>query len=277
MRPISRLVDRYARDKDAAPRTIEQYRFALRTFERWLKRPATLRDFTDDKLNRWIVWALENYARPTLRSQRGALLTLWRYAAELRLINRLPVRVRKVRVDPAIPQAWYPADMRALLAAARQAPGAFRDGTPRADALVAWMLVGYYSGLRPCDTMAFRRQDVGREGVCVARQSKTRTPIVFSLPPDAMAAVRRIVQAGRDRVFPMTRKAAYYWWLWLKDQAQVSGSPKWLRRTGATQVEIQQPGSAMAFLGHKTPGLAYRHYVDARQVQARKPTPPRID
>ena len=41
-------------------------------------------------------------------------------------------------------------------------------------------------------------------------------------------------------------------------------------------IELVHPGAAMALLGHRTPGLAYRHYVDARQVSRSKPTPPRI-
>jgi hypothetical protein len=38
------------------------------------------------------------------------------------------------------------------------------------------------------------------------------------------------------------------------------------RRTGATFVERDHPGAAMRYLGHKSPGLAYRHYVDRSKL-----------
>jgi hypothetical protein len=39
-------------------------------------------------------------------------------------------------------------------------------------------------------------------------------------------------------------------------------------------IETIRPGSATSFLGHKTPGLAQRHYIDARQLAILRPAPP---
>ncbi len=47
------------------------------------------------------------------------------------------------------------------------------------------------------------------------------------------------------------------------------GTWKWVRRTSATDVEIQEPGAAPRHLGH-APGskVAYASYVDPAQVAA---------
>jgi hypothetical protein len=84
--------------------------------------------------------------------------------------------------------------------------------------------------------------------------------------------------AGKTLLFAglLTRRPIQVQFAKLVRGAGLQGSTKWLRRSGATWCEVHQPGSAMAFLGHRTPGLAYKHYVDPRFVQRDKPRPPKI-
>lgn len=276
---LKALVDRYALTHDLAAGSIEQLHYAVADFGRFLKRQPTLRDFSDRRINAWIAWGLERHSRSTVKNRRGALLSLWRDAHTKRLVKRRPDQVRPVKVELPIPQAWTLVQVAALLTACLAIPGEFtRLGLPRKKVLRAWVLCAWYTGLRPCDLSALQWSQITDRGVIAIVQQKTGWPIVCRLPPDAMAAIREIRQAaGRDRVFPLSRKTLRYWWLQVMNLAGIdSGSPKWLRRSGATAVEIKQPGSAMAFLGHKTHGLAYKHYVDPRQVQLKRPMPPRL-
>ena len=55
------------------------------------------------------------------------------------------------------------------------------------------------------------------------------------------------------------------------------GGTKRLRRSGATAVESVQPGGAMGYLGHQTPGLSYAYYVDPRLLGNGSPAPPPLD
>jgi integrase len=58
--------------------------------------------------------------------------------------------------------------------------------------------------------------------------------------------------------------------------AKLTGTCKWMRRTGATWVEATQPGSASRFLGHRSPELAMKHYVDRTLLPNSCPMPPPI-
>jgi hypothetical protein len=57
----------------------------------------------------------------------------------------------------------------------------------------------------------------------------------------------------------------------------LEGSSKWLRRSSATHVEMKQRGSAKLFLGHRTQGMADKHYIDWGQVGAAHPQPPELE
>jgi integrase len=50
----------------------------------------------------------------------------------------------------------------------------------------------------------------------------------------------------------------------IRDMAGLKGGTRTIRKSGATAVESQQAGAAAKFLGHKSPAMAIRHYVDPR-------------
>lgn len=85
-------------------------------------------------------------------------------------------------------------------------------------------------------------------------------------------------QPNRCKIWPLwgSRWSFYRHYRKLVAAAGVRGTSKWLRRSSATALERICPGSAMGHLGHKTPGLAYRHYVDPRMLQCGRPLPPEL-
>lgn len=54
------------------------------------------------------------------------------------------------------------------------------------------------------------------------------------------------------------------------------GGTRRIRRGGASEVEKHQPGTAGRFLGHLTPGLAARHYLDPTITNVRPVSPPEL-
>lgn len=270
------FLESYGLEHDVADDTISQYRYAVISFQRWLERPAKLRDLTDDNANRWIVERLKTHARATVKGQRGSLLTLWRAAYEDGKVRARPDRVRSVGVPQTNPDAWTMVEMRIWIDACEKLPGTFPCGVPRAAMMRAWLLTDWYSGLRPCDMRRLTSAHLSSGGLQPISQKKTGHLIVCDLPRECVDAIRATDPHERELVFPITKKAMFYWWKWLKARVNLPGTPKWVRRSGATAVEIAHPGSAMAFLGHRTPGLAYKHYVDRRQVKQNRPLPPRI-
>jgi hypothetical protein len=57
---------------------------------------------------------------------------------------------------------------------------------------------------------------------------------------------------------------------------RLGGSSKWLRRSGATHIEMEHPGKGRLHLGHKTHGLAERCYIDWSQVRRDIPSVPTL-
>lgn len=273
---LADLVARYALEHDIAPATVAHLSDAVKSLDAWRGQTTLVADLSDDLVNAWINARLKaGKSRSTVRCQRTAILTLWRSAHAAGLLVNEPKRVKVVKAPLPNPDAWWPDETARLLAAAERAEGVFPCGAKRAPLLTAWLLVGYYTCLRPCDIRKLSWSDLRPDGMLVIVQQKTGETVYRYLPEDAMEALKAI-RGESEAMFPVRKKTLYYWWSWLKREAKVPGSLKWLRRTGATACEIQQPGSAMQALGHKTAGLAYKHYVDRRQTSAKPVTPPRI-
>lgn len=271
-------VSRYALAHDLVPSSIEQLGFAVAALDKWLGCPSLVESLSDDLLNRWINARLASgRSRRTIRGQRGAILTLWRAAYDDGLVGVLPKCVKIVKVPEKNPDAYWPDEVARLLVAAESAPGRFKCGARRSHLLRAWLLFSYYTLLRQGDLRRLRRDEVAADGAIVWTQNKTGELVTRQVYQDALDAIAAC-EDGVDSplVFPVSKKTIEHWFRWLKRRANVKGCPKWLRRSGATHCERDCPGSAMLALGHKTAGLAYKHYVDRRQTNQRPPTPPRI-
>jgi integrase len=268
------FIDLYVSTRDLAPATVAQLHYARIALEKHLLRPAVAADLEAGCLNRWICARLaEGLSRKTVQVQRAAILTLRREAARQNLIVATG-DVRTVRTSPSIPRAWLPDELAKLLQEASRVRGAFECGVPRNLMLRALFLTSYYSGLRISDTLSLESFAVMSHARVIVCQEKTKVPISIELPQDAIDAIAATYPERRELLFPLRRKQVAAWLVILRTRLGIQGSAKWFRRTGATRCEQVQPGSAMAYLGHKTPGLAYKHYVDMRQIAAQRPVPP---
>jgi len=277
---LADYIGMYALSADLKPSSVEQLRYAVLGLDRWAAglpdgRAVRLNDLSDDLLNRWLTYLLTSgMARATIKNRRGAIVTLWRAASLAGLVATWPKRVKSIRAPETIPQAWSRIQVEAILAAVAGVHGDFPSGVPRRGLLRGWFLAGWSTGMRPCDLLALRRRDVTADGSIAILQQKTGWPLLCRLTPEAMAAVEATFPPARELLFPINIEILQYWIGKLCNASGLPGSPKWLRRSGATAVEDQQPGGAQQYLGQKTPGLAWKHYIDPRLLKNKQHRPP---
>lgn len=281
MKSLRDLLAAYTLSHDLAPTSRQQLRLTIDRYERWLGRAGTVLDLEDDSCNRWLQSMQDSgLSRTTVRGQRANLLTLWRWACEECGHDVWPRRVRKIRAPVPIPEAWSECQMRSLLTEAAKQHGRFkRSRVRRADYWRALILVAWDSALRLGDLLRLRFDQVGDDGCVVLQQSKTGWPIVCRLRPETVAAVQVIRLPPRDRVFGdgLSRGHLFREFRLIVKAAGLVGGTKRIRRGAATAVERLMPGSAQRQLGHRTPGLAARHYIDPRLLGGDgRPRPPKI-
>lgn len=244
---------RYAQKVGASPGYLEQ----LLVFTKRL--PWHVEEITTEMVDEYLTQALTNRAPATVANHRRYLTTLMRAAQRDRLVNQCTEGFRRVKTPRPVPRAFSLAEIRQLIDAARETPGHFRD-LKKSEFLEAWILSAYCLGLRTSDLWALRWADVRGQRVYL-RQQKTQTPHVAVFTNEALAACRRLPK--RERIFG-DFAAVNTIQQWVADcvrRAGLDGTTKFLRRSCATYAKVHGM-SPQAKLGHLTPGLAERSYVD---------------
>lgn len=277
---LREFIPRYAAERGIRPRSIESIHHRLTGFEKMLGRPATLADLNDTIMNLWATKMFDaGLSGVTVRGYRGMALSLWRAAYEMNFLNDRPGRIRKIKVKPTAPQCWTIDQLVQVVQAVRALHGDLESdkAVRRASFWTAFVLVGYYTALRSGDLLSLRWDQI-QDGLIVRTMSKTGDIIVCPLPPDAMEQLEKLRGGGRVLVFGQLMNDKNCWGFFRRvlQSEGLPGSIKWLRRTSATLLERMHPGTAKAHLGHRTHGLAYKHYVDPRLLQQDKPLPPSI-
>ena len=273
------IVQRYSLQRDLAPGSVSQLHYAIKSFGRFLGREPQAEDFTDDNVNRFIAWLPSlGYARDTIRTRRRSLLTLWRSLAEDELAAT-PRRVRPASPIHSLPQAWTPAQVAAVLERCDQLEGRFHScrSVERRLFARAFCLTAYETGFRRGDLLRLRRPMIQPSGLIALVQSKTGRVHLARVRPETIETIDRMGCAGRELVFGgviSVRRLSRLFDTILAGAGIAEGSIKWLRRSGATHVEIDQPGRAWKYLGHTTPRIAHASYIDPLQTGQSPAIPP---
>jgi integrase len=232
-------------------------------------------DICPQRINRWLdglacsKQTRSNYRRQACTIVRAALGPDAAYCIE---------RIRKVKAPVPPPVAWTREEMARLLHHARQLPGNLMSGCPAALFFSGWVLLSYESGLRFSDALHLRSNQI-RDGRLYTIQSKTGDPLVRVLSHECARVLTELsVLSTNGTLFKwaLSERWLRIRWARLVKEAGLTGTCKWLRRTGATLVEAANPGMASRHLGHRSPELAMKHYVDRTLLPNSCPMPPAI-
>jgi len=215
----------------------------------------------------------------TLRNERGHLLTLWRFGYETGAVDDMPRGIMSVKVRRPPTLAWTEDQIRMLLDAAnRQGSIKMRSGASRAAFLRTWILLAYETGARLGDVMAFSRDHLRGDSIAWT-QSKTGDPLTRVLTKACRDACDKMLESspdGRIIGWATTKRNATRLMRALIDSTGLSGSGKWLRRSGATHCEMMKAGAGRLHLGHRSPALFEQAYCDWSQLRTVTPQAPSL-
>jgi integrase len=205
---------------------------------------------------------------PTTRHNiRRELMTLWRWAYEERLTDSQPTRVKRIAARRGPPQAWSREQVTSLLDAAERDErrvNALHPHAKRCHVLPAWISVGWETGLRLTDMLSLRQEHF-RHDCIVTVAHKTGKPTVRRIGEYAQRRCEWLLENSPDGTllaWLLPRRRAILLWRDFLRERRLSGSSKWLRRAGATELERLAPGSAARWLDHSNPALCSLHYID---------------
>lgn len=130
--------------------------------------------------------------------------------------------------------------------------------------------LSYETAFRWGDAYHLSQEDVTCRGVQITCR-KTGQPITLKLSDKTLELIEQNYQPKGLGIFDWHLKADKNahdkMTEWYKSIGFKIGRSQWLRRSAATHVEKKQPGQAAKLLGHKTPGLAEKSYIDYSQLE----------
>jgi integrase len=226
------------------------------------------REPTANRINQYLKARLDRVSTVTVKNERTIILCLIKYAWENDLIDQPVKGVMRVKSKKPPTKAWTVEELqRALSRSDRYEQRRLKSGAKISDVLRAWILLGYETGARFGDIWKF--SDSNLDGDTIRwTQAKTGDGIVKVLSPACMDAIRAGWVCRRRQAMRTMRDHL--------DACRLDGTSKWLRRSGATHIEMSQPGKASLHLGHRTPTLAAQSYIDWGQVRSTTPVTPRL-
>lgn len=267
--------------RDVSKGYVGQLRYAVNKFGTFLGHAPTIGDLHVDTVSRWLLHLCEatTLSKYSIACYRRHLLAIWHDAIEEGLTDAGTRRVRKIKKPRLAHSAWRPDEIVRLIAAVGQLTGVSKKSrVPKAAFWRAFILAAYDSGLRLGDLMRLKAADVRGKAEFVVVQHKTGWPVVVHLRTHTIAAIEATYPPERERVFSgYCRQKIFTGFRAIVKSAGISpGGCHKLRRSSATALEIACPGAATRHLGHLTPDLAMKHYLDHAQVDRAKPLPPAL-
>jgi integrase len=282
-------VYRPLRLRGKSPATTRLYGCTLRTFGRWLGRPAEVADLEEMTLARYLEHRAGEVAALTVEKERTQLVALAGLAFERRLLDVKP-QCPPGPIPERVPVAWSLDELRRLLAAAAD-PMTFvskmgrkpifrrldGNGTPTGDHLwrsrffTALVSVLWESGERVGAMLEATVEDFSPPYLLVraeARKGRKRDRL-YRLTPATCDLVARLIDgrtAGRIFDWQLTRT---YLWSQFGRVVKAAGLDgrrvrfHSIRRSAASHYAAAG-GNAVAMLDHSSPRITARWYLDPR-------------
>lgn len=267
------LTSTYAPLKSIDDRTIELYGYTIRKFSEFLGHQATLADFDELSVARFLAKRVRERAPATAAKDRAQLRALWEFAARRKLVDTWPT-IQRVNVPERTPEAWLTDEMTKIIDSAMMETTVY-DDIPASLWWKALLLLAYDTGERATAMLRLKWRNV--RGLQVIYEAETRKgkrrDICRDISPETAEAMLAI-RCGRgpeDDVFPWPRAKTYVWKR-LEIILSRAGLPHGrkdkfhrIRKTAASYYEAAG-GSAQQLLDHSSP-LTTRKYLDPRIVR----------
>ena len=220
-------------------------------------------------INSYLRARQEEVSSVTLANERRMLLTLMRYGYESHLIEEAPRGVMRIRQEQPPVRAWSLGAVKTLVNTSWKWRGQrFDCGVDKGLFIETWLRLGYDTAARYGDIFSWTKDHLHGDCICWV-MSKTGISMTRRIGHVTQERVREILE-GRGLLIVggiINRRYSFRLFRKLLSEAGMSGSGRWLRRSAATHVEARKKGSATILLGHKTPTLAYRSYIDMSQLE----------
>src|SRR5688500_16384152 len=126
----------YCLERAVSDNTAYLLTLSCKMLERWHVAPLTVGQLCDDTVSRWVrdLDAMRRddgsraFSPRTVHGRRADLLCVWRYAYHRGDCDRIPCRVRGVKVPQHNPQAWTMDELAKILAACQAFDGHLGNG-----------------------------------------------------------------------------------------------------------------------------------------------------
>ena len=237
------------------------------------------RVLSSNAINNYIQKRSTEIASATLATERAMLVGIWRWAYETDRVDSPPKGIVKVKVSRRPTKAWTLEQcctaVKGTFALTREIRG---KGVSVGLFLRTMILLGYETGARRGDLWKMCSDDISGDTLRWS-QHKTGDPHVKTLSKPCLDAVEAMLAKSPDGTILGWVMDAGSGGRRHKEYLKGIGLPgtcKWLRRSGATHIEMEHPGKGRLHLGHKTVGLAEKHYIDWSQVRRDIPAVPTL-
>jgi site-specific recombinase XerD len=267
------LDDVYVPLTGVCDRTRRLYSLTIEQFGKFLGRAATLADFDELVVAKFLSHRVRTRAAATAAKDRSQLRALWEMATRRKLVDQWPT-IKTIRVPVRVPECWLTEEFQRLLDASAKEQVTL-DGIPASLWWRALLLLCYDTGSRCTEAVSLRWRCVKPGAVLfIAEDRKGRRADIYREVSEQTAAAMEAIRGSRgpgDLVFPWPRSHTYLWKrlaIILKRAGLPAGRrDKFhkIRRTTASYYEAAG-GDAQTLLDHSSRAVTQK-YLDPRIVR----------
>ena len=260
-----------------SPHSVRLLEHAVRQFSLWLRRPAELLDFDDLIVSQFLqARAMKGLSPYSIERERCGLNSLWRLAADRRLVEMRP-NVQAEVLPEREPRAFTVPELEALYAAAEATPGWI--GPVRASAFwPALIMTLFESGERINAVLSTPRACYDRPFLRVPAGVRKfrRKERIYEFTTATCDLIDIAARHDREALFlwPLHTASLYNHWSRIVTRAGlVKGRLVCfhaIRKSTASHIEAAGGDSCRA-LGHASEKTVRKHYLDPRIAYAGRP------
>lgn len=219
---VREVFERYALLRELKPITMARYAQLWERFEKFLGRPATVADFDDVIVARYLKWRAETPSWrgrlpsiATIRKDRSMMAACWTYAARKKIVREFP-ELPRIRVPKKLPvgRAYTLADVEQLIRTAKLRIGR-TGGLPSGWWWSTLVYAAALTGERFTALTSLRWGQVDLERrrllfVAESRKGRTRD-IERAITPQLVVMLARHQGAADALVWPWDRRTNSHW------------------------------------------------------------------